>query len=696
MILHPRGPTPVDGMIPNCWFATGWLIFLIFFQALPGQAQAVSSPEGARLEAQLRYFEALRLKAESQATRSPRLLEESVKAFEAAIRLDPQAVEPRLDLAELQFFFFSRLDLAERLGEEVLQLDPKSADGYLLLGRLLLARLRETEAEADRPALVDQAVQRFERVAELDPKRAEAWAFLAELYQMRRETDKQIAALEKWAAAPLPNDESFYRWMTDQELSPAQAHFRLAPLYLQAGRKAEALASARQAYESNPASEEYASTLVRVLAGATSLETELALYRQFTRGATGAILQLGFGGALLRAGRYEEAVLLLREVVRANPENPRSLVFLSIAQRRTGDRPAAVSSLEAALRLEGEDERRDLQLQLAETFEEMGRDEDALDRYRALFEALLSKGALTPAGQPLFEEVVSRLIRLHRRQGQSNQIEAILRQTRQALDEQNPLLDLLAVEHLREQGKDEEALARVRSASRRNPGNRSLIVLESQILASLERYDESVEILAPLVQGLPETAEEDAPIYALKGSISLQRGDLETAEQLARRAVELDGDQVGAQLLLASVRERKKEFGAAEQVLRSLIERDPGNATALNNLGYFLLERETRFEEAFSLVESALRVEPINPSFLDSLGWAHFKLGRFEEARQVLLRALIYDRRNATIHEHLGDVLHALGRGREAGRAWRTALQLTRNAAEKGRLQRKIASPPAR
>jgi Tfp pilus assembly protein PilF len=236
----------------------------------------------------------------------------------------------------------------------------------------------------------------------------------------------------------------------------------------------------------------------------------------------------------------------------------------------------------------------------------------------------------------------------------------------------------------------------VRSASRRNPGNRSLIVLESQILASLERYDESVEILAPLVQGLPETAEEDAPIYALKGSISLQRGDLETAEQLARRAVELDGDQVGAQLLLASVRERKKEFGAAEQVLRSLIERDPGNATALNNLGYFLLERETRFEEAFSLVESALRVEPINPSFLDSLGWAHFKLGRFEEARQVLLRALIYDRRNATIHEHLGDVLHALGRGREAGRAWRTALQLTRNAAEKGRLHRKIASPPAR
>ncbi len=696
MILLSLSPAPADKKIRTCWLGTGWLVFLLFFQGLTGWAQAVSSSEEARLAAQLRYFEALRLKAESQATRSPRLLEQSVKAFEAAIRLDPQAVEPRLDLAELQFFFFSRLDLAERLGQEVLQLDPKSADGHLLLGRLLLAQLRETEAEADRPALVDQAVQRFERVAELDPRRAEAWAFLAELYQMRREIDKLIAALEKWAAAPLPNDESFYRWMMDQELSPAQAHFRLAPLYLQAGRKPEALASARRAYEANPASEEYASTLVRVLAGATSLETELSLYRQFARGATGPILQLGFGGALLRAGRYEEALLLLREVVRANAENPQSLVFLSIAQRRTGDRPAAVASLEAALRLEGGEERRDLQLQLAETFEEMGRDDAALDRYRALFEAFASKGGLTPAGQPLFEEVVSRLIRLHRRLGRLSQIEAILRQTRQVLDEQSPLLDLLAVDHLREQGKDEEALARVRSASRRNPGNRSLIVLESQILAALERYDESVELLDPLVQGLPETAEGDAPIYALKGSLSLQRGDLENAERLARRAGELDVELVGAQLLLASVLERKKEFGAAEQVLRSLIERDPGNATALNNLGYFLLEQEIRFEEALALIERALQIEPINPSFLDSLGWAHFKLGRFEEARQVLLRALTYDPRNATIHEHLGDVLHALRRHREAGRSWRTALQLTRNAAERGRLQRKIASPPAR
>jgi len=696
MILLPRGPAPVGRKSRKIWLGIGWLVMLVSLQALPGSAQAVSSPEGARLEAQLRYFEALRLKAESQAARNPRLLEESVKAFEAAIRLDPQAVEPRLDLAELQFFFLSRLDLAERLGQEVLQLDPRSADGHLLLGRLLLARLRETEAEADRPALVDQAVQRFERVAELDPRRAEAWAFLSELYQMRRETDKLIAALEKWASAPPPNDESFYRWITDQELIPAQAHFRLAPLYLQAGRKAEALASARQAYESNPASEEYASTLVRVLAVATSLETELALYRQFARGGAGPMLQLGFGGALLRAGRYEEAVLLLREVVRATPENPRSLALLSIAQRRTGDRQAAVSSLEAAIRLEEEEERRDLQLQLAETFEEMGRDEEALDRYRSLFEPFLSKGGLTPAGQPLFEEVVSRLIRLYRRLGRSNQVEATLRQTRQVLDEQSPLLDLLAVDHLREQGKDEEALARVRTASRRNRGNRSLIVLESQILAALERYDESAELLDPLVQGIPETAEEDAPIYALKGSLSLQRGDLENAERLARRAGELDGGLVGAVLLLASVLERKTEFGEAEQTLRQLIERDPGNATALNNLGYFLLERETRFEEATALIERALRVEPINPSFLDSLGWAHFKLGRLEEARQVLLRALTYDPRNATIHEHLGDVLHALGRGREAGRSWRTALQLTRNAAERGRLQRKIASPPAR
>jgi tetratricopeptide (TPR) repeat protein len=679
----------------TAWLLLARLLLLLSMIVSATRAQTPQTVEDARREAQLRYFDALRLKAESQARRSPQLLEEAIQAFEAAIRLDPTAVEPRLDLAEIYFFFLSRIDLAQKRGEEAIALAPENAEGHLLLGRLLLAQLREAEEEGTRTVLVEGAIRRYERVAELDPRRAEAWAFLADLYQMRREMERALLALERWAAAPLPSDETFYRWILDQELSPAQAHYRLSPLYLQAGRKAEALSSARRAYESDPSSVEYASNLVAILAASDSVATELAVYAQLTRGGAPPVLQLGYGGALVRAGRNEEAILLLQQVVRAEPNNRRAIVWLSTAQRRVGDQTAAVGTLESALRLgeSQEEERSNLLLQLGETFEEMGRDEEAALRYGEILEGAFKNGMLSPSETPLFEEVVNRVIRLHRRNGQPQQVETLLKRTRQVIDEQSLFLDLLAIEGLREQGKEEAALSRVRTANRRNPGNRSLIYTESMILAALERYEESHELLDRLIQGLPESAEEDAPVYAILSSIHLEQGDLVGAERLARRAAELAPANIEVQLQLGAVLEHQKEYEAAEQILRQQIERDPTHAAALNNLGYFFLERGTRFDEALSLIERAVRIEPINANFLDSYGWAYFKLGRLEEAAQVLRRAIRYSNRNGALHEHLGDVLSALGRRKEARQNWQAALQFARKTDDRARLRRKMTAP---
>ena len=55
-----------------------------------------------------------------------------------------------------------------------------------------------------------------------------------------------------------------------------------------------------------------------------------------------------------------------------------------------------------------------------------------------------------------------------------------------------------------------------------------------------------------------------------------------------------------------------------------MIERDPLDAGALNFLGYILADRTDRQAEAVALIERALRVEPDNPSYLDSLGWARY------------------------------------------------------------------------
>jgi tetratricopeptide (TPR) repeat protein len=80
-------------------------------------------------------------------------------------------------------------------------------------------------------------------------------------------------------------------------------------------------------------------------------------------------------------------------------------------------------------------------------------------------------------------------------------------------------------------------------------------------------------------------------------------------------------------------------------------------------------------EEALGLIEKAVALDPENGAYLDSLGWALFRLSRYEQAETHLRKALSKDARNAVILDHLADTLNRRGRLEEALAYWRQALQ---------------------
>jgi tetratricopeptide (TPR) repeat protein len=112
----------------------------------------------------------------------------------------------------------------------------------------------------------------------------------------------------------------------------------------------------------------------------------------------------------------------------------------------------------------------------------------------------------------------------------------------------------------------------------------------------------------------------------------------------------------------------------AAALLQSLIDRDPLNADALNSLGYMLAERGVRLTEAVTLIERALKVEPDNPAYLDSLAWALFKQGRAEDAETPMRKAADAMPKESVIQDHFGDVLAQRGKSDEAIAAWERAL----------------------
>jgi tetratricopeptide (TPR) repeat protein len=652
------------------------------------QSQPQAQPQETPKSAHLRYLEAQRLKGQAQRLRSSRYFDEAIKAFKDTIQLDPLSAEPHVDLGELYFFYLSRRDLAEQEGLEAIRLDPKNIGGHLLLARLYITQAR-TEKDSRTPN-IDKAIRQYEKVAELDPSMAESWALLAELYQMKNDDDRQITALEKWALAPLPNDTFFYRWLMNDELSPDQAYYQLSQIYLSKRKNQKAIEAARLAYESNPDSNAYARNLISVLRNAGTSEDELRVYAQLVKSFFNPAVLIGYGSALVRAGQYPEAVRRLREYVKLDPSNASAIGLLALAQRRANERLGAIETLKTALANVESSTRIDLVIELAQTYEELGRNEEAIAHYEQAFESFLGKGALTPVNMPLFNEVVSRLVRACRRVGNQSKLQSVLARTRRVIDEQNPMLDLIAIESLREDGKRREALQLAQAASRRRREDRALKLTEALILNDLKRSEESLELLREMLKGTPEDATDDASVYMIMSSVQMQSGDLKSAEGSARKAIELNPDDNDALVQLSSVLDRAERYGESEKILRDLIKRNPANATALNNLGYFLVERGERYDEALKLIERAVNIEPTNGNFLDSLGWAHYKKGNLEEARVQLEKAMIHSRRNATIHEHLGDVLRDQGRESEARRQWEKALEYSIAADEITRIKVKL------
>ena len=96
----------------------------------------------------------------------------------------------------------------------------------------------------------------------------------------------------------------------------------------------------------------------------------------------------------------------------------------------------------------------------------------------------------------------------------------------------------------------------------------------------------------------------------------------------------------------------------------------------MNYLGYMWADNGENLEQALELVRRAVALEPDNGAYVDSLGWALFRLGEFEAARSQLERAQQLVPEDSTILEHLGDVYVALGDTRRAREVYENALAI--------------------
>jgi tetratricopeptide (TPR) repeat protein len=193
-----------------------------------------------------------------------------------------------------------------------------------------------------------------------------------------------------------------------------------------------------------------------------------------------------------------------------------------------------------------------------------------------------------------------------------------------------------------------------------------------------------------LLKTRASSAQPDIAVLYLYAVAQRQSKDLAGAEATAKRLRESAPADPRGLYVLAQVQEAKGDAQAAERSLRELIDRDPQDATALNFLGYMLADRGVRLDEALGLVQRALKIEPDNPSFLDSLGWAYFRQGRLDLADRPLTDAAAKLPSNSVVQDHLGDLRFKQGRYAEALEAWQRSLNGDGESIDKAAIERKV------
>ena len=192
-------------------------------------------------------------------------------------------------------------------------------------------------------------------------------------------------------------------------------------------------------------------------------------------------------------------------------------------------------------------------------------------------------------------------------------------------------------------------------------------------LDGMGKTDEAKRRLTDIVAAWPHDVE------ALSALAELQRSTKKYAEAAATydKAIAAVGIPQRDNWTLFYFRgicyERSKQWPKAEADFKKALELNPDQPLVLNYLGYSWADQGLNLEEAFKMLRRAAELRPNDGYIVDSLGWAHFKLGQYAEATETLEKAINLKPADPILNDHLGDAYWRVNRRIEAHFQWNHA-----------------------
>jgi tetratricopeptide (TPR) repeat protein len=585
------------------------------------------------------------------------LANKAIEEYRAAIDADPTSAYLTSGLAEL-YAKTGRIRDAVVEAQDIIKKNPNNLEARRLLGRIYLRSLGDMQAGSGSENVLKLAIDQYEQIVRLQPDSTDDHLLLGRLYRLNNDLQKAEAEF-KTAVKQQPDSE--------------EAVTTLAYLYNELGDTARAT----QVLSSVPNGEKSAklyAALGYTYEQQKQYKEAIEAYRhaiEMDRDNLDAIR--GLAQNLLNDGQADAALEQYKVIADANPEDAQTYVRIAEIYRKQGKYDLALEDLKKAESMVQDSV--EVPYNIAAIYQAQGRYDEAIPIMKDLLKKSEKPDGKYSNGEKSNRAVfLERLGSIYRDQGNNQAAVQTFREIVDLGGDENIERGYQQIIDTWRDAKEwQKATDVAQEAVHKLPTSRDLKMVLAAQQADMGDADKALAEVRAMLKG----DSDDRQVYLNLAQMYTRLRRFPEAEQALDKAEQLStktDDKEYVWFLRGSTFERAKRYPEAEEQFKKVLASDPDHASTLNYLGYMLADQNMKLDEALGYIKRAVDLDPSNGAYLDSLGWAYFRLGKFELAEDNLLKASQKINTDPTVHDHLGDLYQKTGRLKLAATNWERAL----------------------
>jgi tetratricopeptide (TPR) repeat protein len=642
----------------------GILAVAAFVTAGLGQStSSQTSSASKRAEAYFHFTKARMLDEQGQWT-------EAIQEYQKALEMDPNNSLIHSEMADT-YYRNRRGREAIEAAEKAVQADRNNIEAHKILSTIYTAMLGNGNNQQPPPAdTLNKAVREFEEIIRIDPAETQAYMMLGQLYQIRNEPDKAADVYKKYLG---------------MEPGSEQGLVALAKLQIDAGNDQEAVALLQKFVAERPDSNTAHETLGQAYTNLQQFKEAAEAYRKALElDADNLELKKSRAQALFFSDQLNESAVLYQELLRAEPDDGIALLRLGQIYRRQMKYALARQYMEKAIAMFADSVEVQFNFVLLERDE--GRLQDAVVRIAGILKTGEKPNGRYSEGEQQNRRIfLTNLALLNTTIGRYDDAVQAFTDLK-AISPDKDRVDSFIVDTYRTAKRRDKALEYCEQALRSAPESRELQLVHADLIAEKGRVDEGIRNLQKLTRG----NEDDLAVFSTMTSIYERARKWDQAQDVVDTAIRRFPTSESVYLLQGSLYEQQKKYNDAERAFRKALEIEKDSPAVLNYLGYILADRGVKLQEAVEMLHKAVESDPTNGAYLDSLGWAYFRLNQLDRAEEYMRRALIFAGNNPTIRDHMGDLYYKTMRYEEARVEWTKSLEVGDDNEEIERVKKKL------